>query len=125
MSEKKRLLSTNYIKAVAIMFVIVNHTLNDTKTAEQRALIGSSYFLNLWIYQAVSLFIVIVGYHYTQSMSRIESLGGVLLRGMIKRYFGKNFLAFWHHMPCNRQSVSYTMYSVEGYITQKHMCNGC
>ena len=125
MQEKKRLLSTSYIKAAAIMLVIVNHTLNYTKTTEQRTLIGSSFFLNLWLYQAVSLFIIIVGYHYAQSMSRIESFGGVLLRGMIKKHFGQNFHVFWCHIPYNRQHVSYTMYLVEGYIILKHICNGC
>lgn len=70
--ERRRYISTNYMKAIAICFVIMNHTLNYTKLTEEISLLNKTYALNFWMYQGVSIFVVITGIHYAASFVQGE-----------------------------------------------------
>lgn len=64
MEKKKRNCLIDYLKAVAVVLVIVNHTLADTKTT--------------WLYffvvrMAVPIFVLLSGFNYTASVERMRS----------------------------------------------------
>lgn len=70
--QSNRLLSTDLIKAIAIIFIIINHTINDKVI--DKSVINKQYYLLFWVYQAVSLFVVITGIHYSKSMENLINI---------------------------------------------------
>ncbi len=89
------LLSTSLIKAFAILLIIINHTLIFSVPAEQLGSVNKHYFLPFWLYQAVSLFIVVTGIHYTRSIEKMvneskKNWGGYF-PGITKRFLPGNF----------------------------------
>lgn len=89
----KRLLSTSYIKAVAMMMILINHTAIYSKEAEQVPIIANRYFFWFWIYQGVSAFIIVSGIHWTKSLQRLDNSSG-LWRWYDKKIFNKKLSRF-------------------------------
>lgn len=67
--QYNKLLSTDLIKVVAIVLIILNHTIN--YMVIDKSVINKQYYLIFWVYQAVSLFVVITGVHFSKSMENI------------------------------------------------------
>ncbi len=97
--RSNNLLSTSLIKAFAILLIIINHTLIFSVPAEQLGSVNKHYFLPFWLYQAVSLFIVVTGIHYTRSIEKMvneskKNWGGVF-SWYNKKVFARKFLRLW------------------------------
>lgn len=69
--KKETYISTNIMKAVAILFVIVMHSLQYNKALDY-SLIYRTLGFDFWVAQAVSIFVVITGFHYAMSIEKLE-----------------------------------------------------
>ena len=127
-----RLVASNIIKAVAIIFVIMNHTINDAVTSDERVLLTRELYLMFWMFQAVSLFIVVTGIHFTKSLERIVdvgniygiSLGETIFAWYQKRIFIKKLKRFL--MPYTLEQIIYLLYFIcieHGVIGKKIFIN--
>lgn len=113
--HSNRLISTSIIKAVAILFIIVNHTVIYSVSGDQLKMINNRYFLIFWLYQAVSLFIVVTGIHYAKSIEKAEAKeNDCLEKGVLSWYkkgsFCKKFLRLW--IPYTIEQVVFYLYYV-------------
>lgn len=63
---REEIKATNILKGIAIWFVIINHVGWITEFDKRH--------FSLWIYVAVSIFVVITGYHYALSMIGLEDV---------------------------------------------------
>ncbi len=71
---KQKYLFSDYLKGIGILVIILQHSLQMNERVIFGALPQSSTFY-LWMYQAVSAFVIITGFHYAASAERIG--GGV------------------------------------------------
>lgn len=92
---RSKLLSTNFIKVIAILLIIMNHTLNYSVSTEQLRIINNQYYLIFWLYQAVSLFIIVTGIHYTKSIEKMGHNGENVLSWYDKNSFLKKVARLW------------------------------
>lgn len=72
-----RLMAIDYLKAIAVILVIINHSLTNT----QQLKVGGPF----WISMAVPIFMIVSGFTYSMSASRHES-------DSFKDYFGRDIL---------------------------------
>lgn len=77
-NHSSRLMSIDYLKAIAIVLVIVNHSLTDIK----RLKLGGPF----WISMAVPIFMIISGFTYSMSSERrsINTFGQYFNRDLMK-----------------------------------------
>jgi len=86
---REEIKATNILKGIAIWFVIINHVGWITEFDKRH--------FSLWIYVAVSIFVVITGYHYALSMIGLEDVAIVngfeesYTNNILKWYSGKKF----------------------------------
>ncbi len=67
---KQKYLFSDYLKGIGILVIILQHSLQMNERVIFGALPQSSTFY-LWMYQAVSAFVIITGFHYAASAERI------------------------------------------------------
>lgn len=69
---EKRYRTTNILKAVSIFFVVFQHSLQTNANVHDQEIFRVFGF-NFWILQAVSVFVIVTGFHYSVSMKKQEN----------------------------------------------------
>ncbi|MDE7297664.1 MAG: acyltransferase, partial [Lachnospiraceae bacterium] len=67
----KRYISTNILKAISICFVIFQHSLQTNSNVHYQEVYKNLGF-SFWLLQAVSIFVIITGFHYAMSIEKLE-----------------------------------------------------
>lgn len=66
--------STNVLKAFAIISVIILHSLQGNSNVENLARLQRAGLFNFWALAAVPIFIVITGFHYAKSINKYKNI---------------------------------------------------
>ena len=80
MIEKKHLITTDMLKAIAIVLIIVNHVAWPKGFTNE-------FMFPLWVYQNVPIFMIITGIHYSISLKNIEDADQSIIKWYEKNIF--------------------------------------